>query len=185
MVELSAAEARRALPRRMRPGAMSVDRFPGGRKLQRGEKLSPVEVADRPTLIRRVTFALIGLPPTPEEIEQFVKDTSPDAYERVVDRLLASPRFGERWARHWMDWYRYAETHGSEGDPAIPHAWRYRDYLIRALNDDVPYDQLVREHVAGDLLHAALVENQRGGRNQRIGPRHRPLPHGSTRLHTD
>jgi len=114
--------------------------------------LQPAAPADRRTLIRRVTFALTGLPPTPDEIRAFIKDTSPEAYAKVVEQLLSSPRFGEHWARHWMDLVRFAETHGSESDPDIPNAWRYRDYLIRAFNADVPLDQLIREHLAGDLL---------------------------------
>ncbi len=114
--------------------------------------LQPAEPADRRTLIRRATLVLTGLPPTPEEVETFVCDRSPDAYEKLVDRLLASPHFGERWARHWLDVVRFSETHGNEWNYEVHHAWRYRDYLIRAFNDDVPYDQLVREHIAGDLL---------------------------------
>jgi cytochrome c553 len=123
-------------------------------KLDEAE-LSPAAVAEPRALIRRLSFVLTGMPPTPKDIEQFVAAAAVDrqaAVEESVDRLMASPHFGERWARHWMDWIRYAETHGSESDPAIPNVWRYRDYLIRALNADVPYDQLVREHVAGDLL---------------------------------
>ena len=127
-----------------------VDRFLLARLESEG--LSPAEEADRPTLLRRLSFALTGLPPSPEQIEAFLNDDSPEAYERLVDRLLASSHFGERWARHWMDLVRYSESHGSEGDPDVPQAWRYRDYLIRALNQDLPYDQLVREHIAGDLL---------------------------------
>ncbi len=114
--------------------------------------LRPAAPAERRTWIRRVSFDLTGLPPAPEEIRAFEQDTAPDAHAKVVDRLLESPRFGERWARHWMDLVRYSESHGSEGDPDIPMAWRYRDYLIRALNQDVPYDQMIREHLAGDLL---------------------------------
>jgi hypothetical protein len=118
--------------------------------------LNPAEEADRRTWIRRVTFDLTGLPPTVEEVEAFVEDRSPGAgdepYARVVDRLLASPHFGERWGRHWLDLMRYAETHGHEFDYPIHHPWRYRDYVIRALNDDVRYDQFVREHLAGDLM---------------------------------
>jgi hypothetical protein len=115
--------------------------------------LSPGAAADRRTLIRRLSLLLTGLPPSPEETEAFTKDPSPDAaYARLVDRLLASPHFGERWARHWMDLVRYSETHGFEWNYEVHHAWRYRDYLIRALNADVAYDQLVREHIAGDLL---------------------------------
>ncbi|MEZ5391325.1 MAG: DUF1549 domain-containing protein [Bryobacterales bacterium] len=114
--------------------------------------LAPAEDADRRTFIRRATFDLTGLPPTPDEIHAFVNDSAPDAHEKLIDRLLASPRFGEAWARHWMDLVRYAESHGSEGDPDTPYAWRYRDYLVRAFNSDTPYDQLIREHLAGDLL---------------------------------
>ncbi len=145
----------------------------------REQKIEPAELADRHTLIRRVTFALTGLPPSPQEIEQFVNDSHGDAYELLVDRLLASPRFGERWARHWMDWYRYAETHGSEGDPAVPHAWRYRDYLIRALNADVPYDQLIREHVAGDLLPQPRLNEPQQINESALGIGHyRMVQHG-------
>jgi cytochrome c553 len=114
--------------------------------------LSPAPPADRRTLIRRVTYDLIGLPPTPTEIDAFLADESPDAYRKVVERLLASPHYGERWARHWLDLVRYAETRGHEFDFELPTAWQYRDYVIRALNADVPYDQYVTEHVAGDLL---------------------------------
>ena len=114
--------------------------------------LSPSEDADRFALIRRLSFDLIGLPPSDEEVLDFVNDDAPDAVERLVDRLLSSPHFGEKWARHWMDLVRYAETCGHEFDYALPHAWKYRDYLIRAFNQDVPYDQFVTEHIAGDLL---------------------------------
>lgn len=114
--------------------------------------LAPTKPADKRTLLRRVTFDLIGLPPTPEELDAFVKDESPDAYEKVVDRLLASPHYGERWARHWLDLVRYAETRGHEFDFDIPEGWRYRDYVIRALNADLPYNRFVTEHVAGDLI---------------------------------
>ncbi len=102
--------------------------------------------------MRRVTFDLVGLPPSEREITAFLADSAPGAYERVVDRLLASPRYGERWARHWLDLVRYAETYGHEFDFDIPHAYRYRDYVIRAFNDDLPYDQFIVEQVAGDLL---------------------------------
>ncbi len=117
--------------------------------------LAPAPDADARTLIRRMTFALTGLPPTADEVAAFVRDYAADPAAKtaaLADRLLASPRFGEHWARHWMDLVRYAETHGSESDPEIPQAWRYRDYLIRAFNADVPCDQLIREHLAGDLL---------------------------------
>lgn len=108
--------------------------------------------ADRRTLARRLSFALLGLPPSADEVAMFERDESPQAFERFTDRLLGSPHFGERWARHWMDVVRYCETHGSEFDNHIPFAWRYRDYLIRAFNDDLPFDQFTREHIAGDLL---------------------------------
>jgi hypothetical protein len=114
--------------------------------------LSPAPPADKRTLLRRVTFDLIGLPPTPAEIDAFLKDESPQAFARVVDRLLASPHYGERWGRHWLDLARFAETYGHEFDVNIPEAYRYRDYVIRAFNADLPYDQFVTEHVAGDLL---------------------------------
>jgi hypothetical protein len=114
--------------------------------------LTAARPVERRSLIRRASFDLRGLPPRPGEIAAFVASDDPDVYENLVDRYLASPRFGERWARHWMDLMRYSESHGSEGDPDTPLAWRYRDYLIRAFNGDVGYDQLVREHVAGDLL---------------------------------
>src|SRR5262249_20274091 len=107
--------------------------------------LTPASAGDKRTLLRRVTFDLIGLPPTPDEIAAFLSDNSADAYAKVVDRLLASPHYGERWARHWLDLVRYAETLGHEFDIDIPDAWRYRDYVIRACNDDVPYDCFVRE----------------------------------------
>ncbi len=114
--------------------------------------LAPAAAADKRTLLRRVTYDLTGLPPTPQEIEAFLADRSPQAYQKVVDRLLDSPRYGERWARHWLDLVRFSETYGHEFDFEIPNAYRYRDYLIRALNNDLPFDQFVIEHVAGDLL---------------------------------
>jgi mono/diheme cytochrome c family protein len=117
-----------------------------------GAGLTFAPPADRGALLRRVTFDLIGLPPTPAELDAFVKDPAPDAYERVVDRLLASPQYGERWGRHWLDLVRYAETQGHEFDFEIPDAWRYRDYVVRALNADLPFDRFLTEHVAGDLL---------------------------------
>jgi hypothetical protein len=116
------------------------------------ERLDPAPPADKPTLLRRVTFDLTGLPPTPQEIAAFLADKSPNAYEKVVDRLLASPHYGERWARHWLDIVRFAETSGHEFDFEKTEAWRYRDYVIRAFNQDVPYDRFVKEQIAGDLL---------------------------------
>ena len=114
--------------------------------------LKPARDADRTAFLRRLHFDLIGLPPTPEEIEAFLADKDSKATERVVDRLLDSPHFGERWGRHWLDSVRYAESRGHEFDNDTPNAFQYRDYVIRALNADVPYDQFVREHIAGDLL---------------------------------
>jgi hypothetical protein len=128
----------------------AVDRFIQS-KLEEA-RLAPAPAAGRRTLLRRVTLDLIGLPPAPAEIDAFLADDSPQAYERVVDRLLDSPRYGERWARHWLDLVRYAETHGHEFDFEMPLAFEYRDYVIRALNADVPYNDFVVEHVAGDLL---------------------------------
>jgi hypothetical protein len=116
------------------------------------KNLTPAPEAGRRTLIRRLSFDLTGLPPKPHDVEAFVNDRAPDAYEKLVDSLLASPHYGERWARHWLDLVRYAETAGHEYDYEIPHAFRYRDYVIRAFNLDVPYDQLVVEHISGDAL---------------------------------
>ena len=114
--------------------------------------LRPNPEADKRALIRRVTYDLTGLPPTPEEVRAFVNDDAPDAYERLVDRLLASPHYGEAWGRHWLDLVRFAETNSYERDDPKPNAWRYRDYVVRALNRDKPYDRFVREQIAGDEL---------------------------------
>ncbi|WP_406694256.1 DUF1549 domain-containing protein [Singulisphaera sp. Ch08] len=128
-----------------------IDRFLLATLEARG--LTPVADADRPRLLRRVTFELIGLPPTPEDLDDFLQDDSPDAFAKVVDRLLASPRFGERWGRHWLDVARFAESSGKTNF-TYPQAWRYRDWAIASFNADKPYDQFVREQIAGDLLHA-------------------------------
>ncbi|MDB5295430.1 MAG: Planctomycete cytochrome [Phycisphaerales bacterium] len=117
--------------------------------------LTPAAPADRRTLIRRATFDLTGLPPTPAEVDAFAADPSSDAFTKVVDRLLASPAYGERWGRHWLDLARYADTAGESADYPVPQAYRYRDYVIAAFNADKPYDAFVREQVAGDLLPAA------------------------------
>ncbi len=114
--------------------------------------------ADRRTLIRRVTYDLTGLPPTPEEVESFVNDKSPKAYAQLVERLLASPRYGERWGRHWLDIVRYADTNGYSNDFERPNAWRYRDYVIRSFNQDKPYNRFIREQVAGDEIEPANPE---------------------------
>ncbi len=120
-------------------------------RLEHGN-LSPSPPADRATLIRRMTYDLTGLPPSPEEVQAFVNDASPRAVRKLVDRLLDSPRYGERWARHWLDIARFAESQGFERDKIKPHAWRYRDYVIKSFNEDKPYDQFVREQIAGDVL---------------------------------
>jgi Protein of unknown function (DUF1553)/Protein of unknown function (DUF1549)/Planctomycete cytochrome C len=114
--------------------------------------LTPARPADRSTLLRRLSFVLTGLPPTPEELDRFLADRDPKAYEKLVSRLLGSPHFGEHWARHWMDVVSYSDTYGYESDIPAKGAWRYRDYLIRAFNQDVSFDQLAREQIAGDLL---------------------------------
>jgi hypothetical protein len=127
-----------------------IDAFVRKTLTEKGLKPSPT--ADRQTLIRRLYFDLIGLPPSPGEVEAFVQDTDPKAYEKLVDRLLESPRHGERWARHWLDVVHYGETHGYDKDQPRPNAWPYRDYVIRSLNEDKPYSRFVQEQVAGDVL---------------------------------
>ncbi|HEV3145340.1 MAG TPA: DUF1549 and DUF1553 domain-containing protein [Gemmataceae bacterium] len=127
-----------------------IDAFILAKLYEKG--LSPSPQADRRTLIRRLYFDLIGLPPAPEEIEAFLADKDPLAYEKLVDRLLASPRYGERWARHWLDVVHFGETHGYDKDKPREHAWPYRDYVIRAFNEDKPYARFVQEQIAGDVL---------------------------------
>ena len=129
-----------------------VDNFILAKLEEKG--LAPAPPADKLTLLRRATFDLTGLPPTEGEIHDFLADTSPKAFEKVVDRLLASPRYGERWGRHWLDVARYADSTGADEDHRYPDAWRYRDYVIDAFNRDLPYDRFVMEQVAGDLLPA-------------------------------
>ncbi len=131
---------------------------------------TPAPAADRREWIRRVTFDLTGLPPSPEEVDAFLSDATPDAFERVVDRLLASPRYGERWAQHWLDVVRYAETEGYEYDRHIPDAWRYRDYVIDALNRDKPFDRFLTEQIAGDEIAPDDVECQTASTFHRLGP---------------
>ncbi|HEY6393237.1 MAG TPA: DUF1549 and DUF1553 domain-containing protein, partial [Bryobacteraceae bacterium] len=116
-------------------------------------KLKPNPPADRITLIRRAYLDLTGLPPSPEEVEAFLADTSPAAFEKVVDKLLASPQYGERWGRHWLDLARYADSAGFKADETRPNVWRYRDYVIQSFNDDKPYDRFVKEQIAGDELY--------------------------------
>jgi hypothetical protein len=143
---------RKATPPAEHPqrAANPIDYFIQAKLREHG--LSSVGPADRRVLIRRVKFDLLGLPPAPEEIDAFVADVSPDAYEHLIDRLLASPQYGERWGRHWLDVVRYGDTAGFETDPYYPNAWRYRDYVIRSLNADKPFDRFLQEQVAGDEL---------------------------------
>jgi mono/diheme cytochrome c family protein len=154
-----------------------IDAFILARLRQAG--LTPNPEADRATLLRRLSFDLTGLPPTPEELAAFLADPAPEAYSTVVNRLLASPHFGERWGRHWLDLARYADSDGYEKDTGRPFAWRYRDYVIRAFNADVPYDRFTVEQLAGDLLpdatqdqriatgfHRNTLTNKEGGADQ-------------------
>ncbi len=144
---------KKSVPPTVRDGSLplnAIDRFLLAKMDADG--IVPAQAADRWTLVRRVSFALTGLPPAVDEVEAFAANSSESAYEQLVDRWLASPQFGEHWARHWMDLVRYSDTHGSEHDPLIPHSFQYRDYLVRAFNGNVPYDHFVREHLAGDTL---------------------------------
>src|SRR5262249_54959802 len=127
-----------------------IDRFTSAKRQAAG--VPPVAAAEKRVLLRRITFDLIGLPPTPDEVDAFVNDPAPDGFAKVIDRLLASPHYGERWGRHWMDVARYADTAGDNADYPIPEVRFYRDYIIDAFNADKPYDQFVREQLAGDIL---------------------------------
>jgi hypothetical protein len=142
--------------------ANPIDAFVSAKIAGKGLLLSPR--ADKRTLLRRVTYDLTGRPPTPEEVDAFLKDDTAGAYEKVVDRLLKSPEYGERWGRHWLDLVRYADTAGETSDHPLPHAWRYRNWVIDAFNRDQPYDQFVREQLAGDLLAAKGPADQYAGR---------------------
>lgn len=166
-----------------------VDRFIRARLAKEG--LDPSPPADPRTLVRRLAFNLTGLPPSSVigDPSSVIGSQNPNTdyrlritetnWTELVDSYLASPAFGEKWARHWMDWIRYADTHGSEGDPAIPHAWRYRDYLVRAFNADVPLDQLIVEHFAGDLLETPRVNAELKLNESALGPGHlRMVFHG-------
>ena len=145
----------------------SVDHFLLAKLEAQG--LKPVGDVDRAGLVRRLYFDLIGLPPTPEQVAKALADQSESAIERLVDELLQSPHFGERWGRHWLDLVRYAESRGHEFDNDAPNAFQYRDYVIRALNADVPYDQFVREHIAGDLLTAPRLNPEHGFNESILG----------------
>ena len=132
-----------------------IDAFVMAKLEERG--LQPAPEADRATLLRRLKLDVLGLPPTPEEIQEFSADEAPDAYEKLVDRMLASPQYGERWARHWLDVVRFAESSGYENNVARPNAWPFRDYVIESLNADKPYTQLIMEQLAGDQLGAGVA----------------------------
>lgn len=134
----------------------AIDQFIEARLQKNG--LEPAPEADRFMLIRRLFYDVTGLPPTPEQVEQFLNDHSEDAYEKLVDQLLASPHYGERWARHWLDVVRYAETNSFERDGGKPNAWKYRDYVIQSFNDDKPYDQFLIEQLAGDVIDSRSRE---------------------------
>ena len=158
-------------------GRNAIDRFVHSRLTKNG--LAAQTVSDPGALVRRLHLVLTGLPPSPDVVEAFVANPSDEAYAKLVDELMDSKRYGERWGRYWLDWFRYAESYGSEGDPAVPYATHYRDYVIRAINEDVPYDQLVREAVAGDLLEKPRINDQLGLNESAIGPAHlRMVPHG-------
>ncbi len=129
-----------------------IDNFVLAKLEEKG--ITPAAPADKLTLLRRATFDLNGLPPTEKEMSDFVADKSPDAFKKVIERLLASPRYGERWGRHWLDVARYADSTGNDEDHRYPHAWKYRDYVIEAFNKDLPYSQFIREQLAGDLIPA-------------------------------
>ena len=135
-------------------GALPIDRFVAAKWPE--HQLTPLPMADRRTLIRRATFDLTGLPPTPAEVQAFLADQAADAYPKLINRLLESPRYGERWGRHWLDLVHYADTAGETADFPASHAWRYRNYVIDAFNRDKPYDQFIREQIAGDILAQQL-----------------------------
>src|SRR5690606_14250998 len=118
--------------------------------------------ADRRTLIRRLYFDLIGLPPQPEVVQEFLRAETPRAYERLMDHLLASPQYGERWARHWLDVVHYGDSHGYDKDKVRPNAWPYRDYVIRSFNEDKPYTRFVEEQLAGDALYPGTRDGIEG-----------------------
>lgn len=145
-----------------------LDAFVLGKLRERD--LSPAPEADRRTLIRRLSFDLTGLPPSPQEIEDFVGDSSPHAYARLIERLLASPHYGERWGMHWLDTVRYAESEGFEYDRPQPNAWRYRDYVIQSFQNDKPYDQFIREQLAGDECESPTIEQMTAVGFLRVGP---------------
>jgi mono/diheme cytochrome c family protein len=150
------------------PGAANpIDAFID-RKLK-AAGLAPSPEADRLTLLRRASYDLLGLPPAKEQIDEFLADKSPNAWEKVVDKLLASPRYGEKWGRHWLDLARYGDTAGFEQDPYLLIAWRYRDYVIKSFNDDKPYDRFTKEQIAGDELYPTDADSRQGTGFYRVG----------------
>ncbi len=161
--------ASHAVPEAKRSGMVltPVDAFVFAQQDAQG--LEPAPLADRRAFLRRASFGVTGLPPTPEEMEAFLTDNSPQAYEKVVDRLLDSPQYGERWARHWLDVVRFAETDGFAIDEERPTLWRYRDYVVRVLNEDRPFDRFIREQLAGDELDAGSEGSVATG-FYRLGP---------------
>ena len=136
----------------------------------RAAHIPPAPEADRMTLLRRACYDLLGLPPTQQQIKSFLNDRSPDAWERLIDSLLASPRYGEKWGRHWLDLARYGDTSGFEQDPYILEAWRYRDYVIKSFNEDKPYDRFAKEQIAADELYPTDPEARTGTGFYRVGP---------------
>lgn len=147
--------AKLSAPKGIPAGGNPIDAFISAKLAEKGLTLSPP--ADKRNLIRRATFDLTGLPPTPEEIAAFLADSSPEAFSKVVDRLLRSPHYGERWGRHWLDVARYADSNGMDENIALGTAWRYRDYVVNSFNADKPFDQFLTEQIAGDLLPAATL----------------------------
>jgi hypothetical protein len=159
------------------PFSNPIDRFLEKAREEKGLKVAPK--ADRLTLLRRAYMDLIGLPPSPQEIEAFMKDTAPGAWERLIDTLLASPHYGERWGRHWLDAARYADTSGYENDTDQPNMWRYRDYVIKAFNEDKPYNTFIKEQIAGDEIPTRTDDSLIATGFLRVGPRVRNHEHAN------
>ena len=154
-----------------------IDRFLEKARQEKGLKAAPK--ADRLTLLRRAYMDLIGLPPKPEEIDAFMKDTAPGAWERLIDKLLASPHYGERWGRHWLDAARYADSSGYENDTDQPNMYRYRDYVIKSFNDDKPYNTFIKEQIAGDEIPNRTDDSLIATGFLRLGPRVRNHEHAN------
>src|SRR5947207_12976779 len=147
-----------------------MDRFVLARLEQTG--IPPAPEAPGNVLLRRIFFDLVGMPPSPAEAREFLDDNSPEAFERLVDRLLADQRYGERWGRHWLDVVRYADSGGSEYDREYSHLWRYRDYVIRSFNDDKPYNRFAIEQLAGDEIDAPTTQSRVALGFLRLSPEH-------------